>query len=68
MVIPAVPKLYDLHDIEQEQDSQKESCWRSNIDGVTEPEISKQSNDSLQWIFTSEDVWTELRAKIAFQN
>lgn len=48
MVIPAVPKLYDLHDIEQEQDSQKESCWRSNIDGVTEPEISKQSNDSLQ--------------------
>jgi hypothetical protein len=48
MASPAVPKLYDLRDTAQQQDNQKESCVRSNIDGVTEPEISNQSNDSLQ--------------------
>ena len=51
-------KLQDLCDTGQQQDNQKEFRWRSDIVSQ-KPETSNQTNDSLQWTFASEDVWTE---------
>ena len=36
-----------------------EESWGSNTDGLTEARDPNQIDDSLQWTFASEDVWTE---------
>ena len=45
---PEDPKLQDLHDTGQHQDTREESWGGSNINSVAQSEASKQTNDSLQ--------------------
>jgi hypothetical protein len=54
---PAASKLQDLRDTGWHQDNWEESWWGSSIDGVTEARDLEPN--TLQWTFSSEDVWAK---------